>query len=249
MQNRRIASWNDFKLLEQIYKDLESEDQKISEEAFRKMRSACFKVMGQYPLFRSLLSSLIIRENKNLTYKTMATDGLSIHYDPNFVMNEPMEMLIWVIVHEIMHNVLKHFDRKFAESDPVLWNMACDYALNPLITYNTYNPSQPPTEADYPEGCLFPGCGQYKGDEKFEGLTSEQIFKILKANPPKETPPPPPPPPRPRDPNPLIVGDIIYDEKTGEYGIVTSFDESTGEIILDPIDKSEVREAVKNQGL
>jgi len=257
MQGKRIASWNDFQLFEQVYRDLEDDNQKISQEAFRKIRSACFKVMGQYPFFRSVLSSLIIKENRNLRYKTMATDGASIHYDPEFVLDQPLDVVTWVIVHEIMHNVLKHFDRKELDADTVTWNMAADYALNQLITYNKSNPSLPPTKADYEaamgKGGLFPGCGQTKGDDKFENLTAEQIFKILLKNPPvcpqcgknpcecqKPTPPP-------RDPDPLQVGDIIYDEKTDEYGVVTSFDEATGEVTLDPMDKDAVREEVKRQ--
>ena len=247
MLNRKIADWSDFKLFEQIYKDLEEENKKVSEEAFRKIRSACFKVMGQYPLFRSSLSSLYIRENRGLRYKTMATDGVSIHYDPDFVLNEPMDMLVWVIVHEIMHNVLKHFDRKLADIDPVLWNMACDYALNPLITVNKSDPSKPPRREDYPEGCLFPGCGQHPKDTQFENLTSEQIFRVLQKDPPKKQPPTPPTTGEQSTPDPLKVGDIVYDEDSKTYGKVKSFDEKTGEIEIDPIQKGEIRKEVKKR--
>lgn len=243
---KRIVNWNDFQLFEQIYKDLEDEDKKISAEAFRKMRSSSFLVIGNYPFFRSVLSNLIIRENRNLPYKTMATDGVSIHYDPDFVLSESMESLVWTIIHEVMHNVLKHFERKQAENDPSLWNVACDYALNPLITTNKSNKSLPPNKEDYPEGVLYPGCGYYRGDEKFENLTAEQIYSIISKLPkPGDSPPPPPPPPPP--PNPLLIGDIVYDEKTEEYGIVTSFDESTGEVVIDPIDKKDLRNEVKRQ--
>ena len=224
----RLLKWNDYKLLEQVYLDKEDPlGNSISEEAFKKMRLCCFDISGKYPFFRKLLSDLTIRENRNLPYRTMATDGVSIHYDPGFVLQKTEKEIIWVICHEIMHNVLFHFARKMP--DPQLWNVAADYALNQLLD----------GVGEMPKEALYPGCGYHPDDSKFVNLSAEQIYEwLLKsgAKPPEEQQPG-----NAQQPDAEIqVGDIIRDAKTGEYGKVTSVDLSSGEIDYDPIKKEDV---------
>jgi len=224
----RLLKWNDYKLLEQVYLDKEDPlGNSISEEAFKKMRLCCFDISGKYPFFRKLLSDLTIRENRNLPYRTMATDGVSIHYDPGFVLQKTEKEIIWVICHEIMHNVLFHFARKMP--DPQLWNVAADYALNQLLD----------GVGEMPKEALYPGCGHHPDDSKFVNLSAEQIYEWLVksgAKPPEEQQPG-----NAQQPDAEIqVGDIIRDTKTGEYGKVTSVDLSSGEIDYDPIKKEDV---------
>lgn len=224
----RLLKWNDYKLLEQVYLDKEDPlGNTISEEAFKKMRLCCFDISGKYPFFRKLLSDLTIRENRNLPYRTMATDGVSIHYDPGFVLQKTEKEIIWVICHEIMHNVLFHFARKMP--DPQLWNVAADYALNQLLD----------GVGEMPKEALYPGCGYHPDDSKFVNLSAEQIYEWLVksgAKPPEEQQPG-----NAQQPDAEIqVGDIIRDTKTGEYGKVTSVDLSSGEIDYDPIKKEDV---------
>ena len=224
----RLLKWNDYKLLEQVYLDKEDPlGNSISEEAFKKMRLCCFDISGKYPFFRKLLSDLVIRENRNLQYRTMATDGVSIHYDPGFVLAHTEGEIIFVICHEIMHNVLFHFARKMP--DPNLWNTAADYALNQLLD----------GVGEMPKGALYPGCGQYPNDSDFVNLSAEQIYELLTKSGAK--PPEGPQPGGSQQPDAEIqVGDVIRDTKTGEYGKVTSVDLSSGEIDYDPIKKEDV---------
>jgi len=224
---KRLLTWKEYKLFEQIYLDKEDpKGNKISEEAFKKIRLACFDIMGKYPFFRKLLSDLKFRENRYLPYRTMATDGYSIHYDPDFVMSKPDKEIQWVICHEIMHNVLFHFARKMP--DPELWNVAADYALNQLLDGIGTRPKE----------ALYPGCGFYPDDEKFENLSAEQIYEILKKSGSKGLEKPNP---NQQMPDAVIeVGDVIRDTKTNTYGIVRSIDPITGEIDYDPIQKQDV---------
>jgi hypothetical protein len=223
----RILGWNEYKLFESIYLDKEEpKGNSISEEAFKKMRVCLFDIVGQYPFFRKLLSDLMIRENRNLKYRTMATDGVSIHYDPGFVLEKTEEEIIWVICHEVMHNVLFHFARKMP--DPDLWNAAADYALNQLLE----------GVGKMPEEALYPGCGWHPDDKKFVNLSAEQIYEWLVKS--GKTPPPPPPPGDDQDDVEIKVGDIIRDKTNNTYGRVKSIDLSNGEIEYDPIPKSEV---------
>lgn len=224
---RRILGWNDFRLFEQVYLDKEEpKGNRISEEAFKKMRLCCFDIMGKYPFFRKLLSDLTIRENRNLKFKTMATDGVSIHYDPGFVLAKSEAEIIFVICHEIMHNVLFHFARKMP--DPDLWNVAADYALNQLLE----------GVGEMPKEALYPGCGYHPDDKKFVNLSAEQIYEWLVKSGAK----PPEQPDKDEDERDaeIVIGDIIRDTKTNNYGIVRAIDPTTGEIDYDVIPKSEV---------
>ena len=224
---KRLLTWKEYKLFEQVYLDKEDpKGNEISEAAFKKIRLCCFDIMGKYPFFRKLLSDLNIRENRYLKYRTMATDGYSIHYDPDFVMAKSEKEIQWVICHEIMHNVLFHFARKMPDMD--LWNIAADYALNQLLDDIGTRPKE----------ALYPGCGWHPDDKNFENLSAEQIYELLKKSGSKD---PKKPEPNPQLPDVVIkVGDVIRDTKTNTYGIVRSIDPTTGEVDYDPIRKEDV---------
>jgi hypothetical protein len=229
---KRLLGWRDHgnvnQIFEQNYGDKDDPlGNKISEDAFKKMRLCCFDIAGKYPFFRKLLSDLVIRENRNLKFRTMATDGFSIHYDPGFVLAKPEEEITFVICHEIMHNVLFHFARKM--TDPDLWNVAADYALNQLLE----------GVGKMPKESLYPGCGYHPDDSKFVNLSAEQIYEWLVKSGSK-TPEPDQPGPTDTPDAQILVGDIIRDTKTNTYGKVKSVDINTGEIEYDPIQKNDV---------
>jgi plastocyanin len=260
MEPKKILNFKEFALLEAIYGDIESGNKNINQEAFKKMRACIFFLNGTHPFFASLLARLVIRENRNLRHKTMATDGLSIHYDPDFVLALPPDEIKWVIAHEIMHNVLQHFLRcPKDETMNGIWNVACDYALNQIISPPTMESGKPEPDrkssiGNMPSGSLYPGCGQHTNDERFLGLSAEQIYEILKKEgftpdvPPAETAPPPPPPPPPAPPKDPTVGDVIFDAANNTYGVVTSYDNVSKEVEYDPIPKEKIKEFAKNSG-
>lgn len=223
----RLLKWNEFKLFEQVYLDKEDpKGNQISEQAFKKMRLCCFDIMGKYPFFRKLLSDLTIRENRYLKYRTMATDGFSIHYDPGFIMAKNEKEIMWVICHEIMHNVLFHFARKMPDGD--LWNAAGDYAINQILE----------DIGGMPPEALIPGCGWHPDDKNFRNLSAEQIYAILIKGGSKQ---PETPQQTTQMPDEVLqVGDIIRDTKTGNYGRIKSIDPTTGEADYDIIKKEDV---------
>lgn len=253
----RLLKFKDFSLLESIYLDRE-EGKNISDDAFKKMRASIFWLNGKYPFFSSLISRLMIRENRNLRFRTMATDGLSIHYDPGFVLGKTEEEIIWTIAHEVMHNALCHFARAPKDQDKsALWNVAADYAINQMLTPidNSGGSIKPSTSkkdcvGQMPSGSLYPGCGYVKGDEQFINMSAEDIYKYLIKigfNPddlPKREDKPKPPLGPPEVPK---VGDIIFDPATGNYGVVNSVDESNDEIDYDPIPKDKVSEYLRRK--
>jgi len=104
---------------------------------------------------------------------TMCTDGESITFHPDFVKNQSNESLRFVIMHEILHCLNNHHER-IGNRDPHLWNVACDYAINPLML----------DENDKPlEGLDFPRNekGEREGlfEKKYEGMKAEDIYDDL----------------------------------------------------------------------
>ena len=80
--------------------------------------------------FGSLMVRLQPQLDNNI--QTMATDGKHIYYNANFVDGLNDAELKGVIVHEVMHCAMAHHARR-GDRGARGWNMACDYAINPLV--------------------------------------------------------------------------------------------------------------------
>jgi predicted metal-dependent peptidase len=93
----------------------------------------------------------------------MATDGVSLYYNPEFVDTLNSATLAGVLAHEVMHPALQHHLRR-SKRDPRRWNEACDYAINPLLL---------DAGLTLPEGVLV--------DRRFCGMSAEQIYNLRDA--------------------------------------------------------------------
>jgi len=114
-----------------------------------------------HPFFGSLLFRLKGRENRSIP--TMATDGVSLYFNPDFVDTLNSATLAGVLAHEILHPALQHHVRRSGR-DPRRWNEACDYAINPLLL---------DAGLSLPEGVLV--------DHRFRGMSAEQIYNLREA--------------------------------------------------------------------
>jgi len=112
------------------------------------------------PFFGHLSMKLKLVETTTVT-NTMATDGMSVYFNPKFVkMCTPPE-LKGVLAHEVMHCALLHATRR-GERAPKLWNDAADYVVNPLILKDGFY---------LPEGGL--------DDKKYHDMSTDQIYDLL----------------------------------------------------------------------
>ena len=104
--------------------------------------------------------SLPLKEENRIP--TFATDGKFIYYNKEFaesIAND--EHLEWILIHEILHNVLLHLLRIGARN-PERWKIAVDFATNCILK----------NEFGYViEGCLY--------DVKFENKSAEEIYNLL----------------------------------------------------------------------
>jgi predicted metal-dependent peptidase len=125
----------------------------------RRLQKARTTLLLDHPFFGSLLFRLKGRESR--TVKTMATDGISIYYNPDFVATLNGATLCGVLAHEVLHPALHHHARRSGR-DPKRWNEACDYAINPLLL---------DAGLHLPDGVLV--------DDRFREMSAEQIYNQI----------------------------------------------------------------------
>src|SRR5215469_12849449 len=126
-----------------------------------RIQKARTALLLDHPFFGSLLYRLKDRESRAI--KTMATDGVSLLWNPEFVETLTAATLAGTLAHEVMHPALHHHLRRSGR-DPKRWNVACDYAINPLLVN---------AGLKLPEGVLV--------EDRFRGMSAEQIYNLLES--------------------------------------------------------------------
>ena len=128
---------------------------------FLRIQEARTALLLDHPFFGSLLYRL--KDRASLGVKTMATDGVSLLWNPQFVETLTAATLAGTLAHEVMHPALHHHLRRSGR-DPKRWNIACDYAINPLLVE---------AGLSLPEGVLL--------ENRFRGMSAEQIYNLLES--------------------------------------------------------------------
>ena len=98
-----------------------------------RIQKARTALLLDHPFFGSLLFRLNGRECQSIA--TMATDGVSLYYNPEFVETLNSATLCGVLAHEVLHPGLHHHVRRSGRN-PRRWNEACDYAVNSPLLYD-----------------------------------------------------------------------------------------------------------------
>jgi len=150
-------------------------DRGTYEEAFMNMMSSPKYVQQHFYAF--VVSKMQVSINR-----TVPTAGAGF-YDNNFqlVINPdffnplPLEQRIGILMHETLHIILKHLNRK-GERDHKLFNVACDIALNQKIDRNML-----------PNGALYPDTFKdEKGKSWPEDETAEFYYELAKKEKEKQ---------------------------------------------------------------
>lgn len=144
--------------------------------------------------------------------QTTATDARKLYYNPEYIDALSNEQVQFVISHEALHCALSHFARR-GHRNRMRWDVACDYAINPLLMADGLKP---------PPGALY--------EDSFEGMTAEEIYPFIDENTADEPmdrhvydddedsgEQPPPPGPQDRD-EPPPKGDSPGEGDDGEAG-------------------------------
>lgn len=124
--------------------------------AAQKITRARTQLLLNHPFFGTLALRLEMIAQPEVG--TMAVDGRHLFYAPAFVDGLAEAELIGVLAHEVMHCALAHHCRRNGR-DLAEWNVAADYAINPLIVQS---------------GLKLPADALI--DPEFEGLSAEEIY-------------------------------------------------------------------------
>ena len=115
-----------------------------------------------HPFFGTLLFRLGARPCSSI--ETMATDGRSLFYNPEFVDMLNAAELAGVLAHEVLHPALQHHTRR-GDRDHARWNIACDYAINPILL---------DAGLTLPKDVLI--------DNRFRGMSAERIYNLIEQD-------------------------------------------------------------------
>jgi len=129
-----------------------------SEERIIKARAKLMK--GNIGMATMLLKLTLIEDNERC--QTMATDGINIYWNDEFVKSISDEEIQTVLIHEASHVIWEHPIRK-GKRIHELWNIATDYVINSWIAYDL--------GMVLPEGGLF--------DRKYHRQSAEQVYRTL----------------------------------------------------------------------
>lgn len=106
---------------------------------------------------------------------TAQTNGVDVVYDRGFVDSLNDKQLAFLILHENMHKAYRHLIvwQHLRNKNARIANMACDYVIN--LQIHDYDPDNNMTDFPTDED------GNVLGliDERFRGMDSGQVFKIL----------------------------------------------------------------------
>ncbi len=127
-----------------------------------RIQKARTTLLLDHPFFGTLLFRLGGEACSSIA--TMATDGISLFYNPEFVDTLNAAELAGVLAHEVMHPALQHHTRR-GDRSPTRWNMACDYAINPILL---------DAGLTLPKDVLL--------DNRFRGMSAERIYNLIEED-------------------------------------------------------------------
>jgi predicted metal-dependent peptidase len=134
-----------------------------------KLTAARTKLILDKPFLGALVLRLpMVAANKDWC-PTTATDARKFYYNAEFIDSLSMDQTQFMLAHEALHCALSHFARR-QHRVKHRWDLACDYAINPLLIEDGLSP--PPNYQVMPE---------------YKGMTAEEIYPLLQDNEDNET--------------------------------------------------------------
>ncbi|MEJ2591442.1 MAG: VWA-like domain-containing protein [Candidatus Thiodiazotropha sp.] len=131
------------------------------EQIETKLAAARTKLILDKPFLGALVMRLPMEAANPDWCPATATDARKFYYNPEFIDQLSLDETQFMLAHEALHCALSHFARR-QHRTKLHWDMACDYAINPLLIGDGLKP---------PPGSLFL--------PQFEGRTAEEIYPCL----------------------------------------------------------------------
>jgi len=129
-----------------------------------KLSAARTKLIIDKPFLGALVLRLPLVAADPSWCHTTATDARSFFYNPEYIASLSVSQTQFILAHEALHCALSHFARR-QHRQKQRWDIACDFAINPLLTQDGLIP---------PPGALL--------EQSYEGLTAEEIYPYILEN-------------------------------------------------------------------
>ncbi|MGD9787092.1 MAG: VWA-like domain-containing protein [Sulfuricellaceae bacterium] len=126
-----------------------------------KLTIARTRLVMSKPFLGALVLRLPLAETRAKWCATTATDARRFYYNPDYIDALSVDQVQFVLAHEALHCALSHFARR-GHRVKHRWDLACDYAVNPLLINDGLVP---------PPGALTL--------DSFDGMTAEEIYPCL----------------------------------------------------------------------
>ena len=126
-----------------------------------KLATARTRLILDKPFLGALVLRLPLEPADPKWCLTTATDARKFYYNPEFIEELKPQELQFILAHEALHCALSHFARRQHRLKH-RWDVACDYAINPILLEEGLTP---------PPGILY--------ERSFEGMTAEEIYPCL----------------------------------------------------------------------
>jgi len=134
-----------------------------------KLTAARTKLILDKPFLGALVLRLpMVAANKDWC-PTTATDARKFYFNAEYIDSLTMSQTQFMLAHEALHCALSHFARR-QHRVKHRWDLACDYAINPLLIEDGLTP--PPNYQVMPD---------------YKGMTAEEIYPLLQDNEDNET--------------------------------------------------------------
>jgi len=134
-----------------------------------KLTAARAKLILDKPFLGALVLRLPLAAADPNWCPTTATDARKFYYNPQYIDGLSMSQTQFMLAHEALHCALSHFARRQHRVQH-RWDLACDYAINPLLLEDGLTP---------------PGSCQVM--PQYLGMTAEEIYPLIDEDDQTET--------------------------------------------------------------
>lgn len=134
-----------------------------------KLAAARTRLILDKPFLGALVLRLPMHAAKPDWCPTTATDARAFYFNPEYIASLSLDQTQFMLAHEALHCALSHFARR---QHRVIhkWDLACDYAINPLLIDDGLKPP--------PHALVMP---------VYKGMTAEEIYPLIDDNDESET--------------------------------------------------------------
>ena len=134
-----------------------------------KLTAARTKLILDKPFLGALVLRLPLQAADPAWCVTTGTDARKFYYNPVFIDSLKPAETQFILAHEALHCALSHFARR-EHRVKHRWDLACDYAINPILLEEGLTPP--------------PGILHLK---QYEGMSAEEIYPLIADNDMSET--------------------------------------------------------------